>query len=149
VRDDSYFGLGQKLLVENGSVRQGVVMVKQPGQFSPNFGATASHVFTQMPRNVAVEPGMHSLASWTTCLCYHECCINGVTSPEYFGFHLVETQCGPKVLGLFFLIRRRMRETHNIFNSKYEYAPLSYIQAFARLNSFSKPPENLSFFDLI
>jgi hypothetical protein len=31
----------QKLLDEDGSVRRGVVMVKQPGLFSPKFGATS------------------------------------------------------------------------------------------------------------
>jgi hypothetical protein len=54
----------QKLLGEDGSVRRGVVMVKQPGLFSPKFGATSSHVFTQSPQNFAVEPGIHSLACW-------------------------------------------------------------------------------------
>jgi len=39
-------------------------MVKQPGLFSPKFGATSSHVFTQSPQNVAVEPGIHTLACW-------------------------------------------------------------------------------------
>jgi hypothetical protein len=57
----------QKLLVEDGSVRRGVVMVKQPGLFSPKFGATSSHVFTQSPQNVAVEPGIHILACWDRC----------------------------------------------------------------------------------
>jgi hypothetical protein len=41
-------------------VRRGAVMVKQPGLFSPTFGATSSHVFTQSPQNVAVEPGRNS-----------------------------------------------------------------------------------------
>jgi hypothetical protein len=31
----------QKLLGEDGSVRRVVVMVKQPGLFSPKFGATS------------------------------------------------------------------------------------------------------------
>jgi hypothetical protein len=57
----------QKLLGEDGSVRRGVVMVKQPGLFSPKFDATSSHVFTQSPQNVAVEPGIHSLACWDRC----------------------------------------------------------------------------------
>jgi hypothetical protein len=52
---------------EDGSARRGVVMVKQPGLFSPKFGATSSHVFTQSPQNVAVEPGIHSLAYWDRC----------------------------------------------------------------------------------
>jgi len=64
VGDDSNFVFLQKLLGKDGSVRRGVVMVKQPGLFSPKFGATSSHVFKQSPQNVAVEPGIHSLACW-------------------------------------------------------------------------------------
>ena len=60
----SEFVFRLKLLVEDGSVRRGVVMVKQPGLFSPKFGATSSHVFTQSPQNVAVELGFHRLAFW-------------------------------------------------------------------------------------
>jgi hypothetical protein len=44
------FVFRDKLLNENGSVRRGVVMVKQPGSFSPNFGVTSSHVITQLPQ---------------------------------------------------------------------------------------------------
>jgi len=39
-------------------------MVKQPGLFSPKFGATSSHAFTQSPQNVAVEPGILILTFW-------------------------------------------------------------------------------------
>jgi hypothetical protein len=46
------------------SVRQDIVMVKQPGLFSPNFKVTSAHVFTQSPQNVTVEPGIHGLACW-------------------------------------------------------------------------------------
>jgi hypothetical protein len=46
---DSHFVFRQKLLGEDGSVRRGVVMLKQSGVFSPKFGATSSHVFTQSP----------------------------------------------------------------------------------------------------
>jgi hypothetical protein len=63
VGDDSYLGFRQKLLGEDGSVRRGVVIVKQRDLFSPKFGATSSHVFTQSPQTFAVEPGIHSLAS--------------------------------------------------------------------------------------
>jgi hypothetical protein len=56
VGDDCYLVFKQKLLGEDGSVRRDVVMVKQPGLFSPKFGATSSHVFTQSPQNLAVEP---------------------------------------------------------------------------------------------
>jgi hypothetical protein len=45
--DDIRFVFRQKILGEDGSVRRGFVMVKQPGLFSPNFGATFSHVFTR------------------------------------------------------------------------------------------------------
>jgi len=61
---DSHFVFHQKLLGEDGSVRRGVVMVKQPGLFLPKFGARSSHVFTQSMQNVAVEPGIHVLACW-------------------------------------------------------------------------------------
>jgi len=44
--DDNHFVSHQKLLVEDGSVRWDVVMVEQPGLFSPKFVATSSHVFT-------------------------------------------------------------------------------------------------------
>ena len=43
--DNSNFVLRQILLGEDGSVRRGVVMVKQPGLFLPKFGAMSSHVF--------------------------------------------------------------------------------------------------------
>jgi hypothetical protein len=43
----------QKLLGEDRSVRRDVVMVNNPGLFSPTFRATSSHVFTQSPQNVA------------------------------------------------------------------------------------------------
>jgi hypothetical protein len=38
VGDDRYFLFRQKLLVENRRVRRGVVIVKEPGLFLPNFG---------------------------------------------------------------------------------------------------------------
>ena len=62
--DNSNFVSHQKLVGEDGSARWGVVMVKQPGLFSPKLGAMFSHVFTQSPQNFAVEPGIHSLACW-------------------------------------------------------------------------------------
>jgi hypothetical protein len=67
VGDDSHLVFGQKLLGEDGSVRQGVFMVKHPGLFSPKLGVPSSHVFTQLPQNVAVEPGIHSLSYWDRC----------------------------------------------------------------------------------
>jgi hypothetical protein len=67
VGDDSHFVFRQKLLGEDGSVRRCVVMLKQPSLFSPKFGATSSHVSTQSPQNVEVEPGIHSMACWNRC----------------------------------------------------------------------------------
>jgi hypothetical protein len=65
VGDDSHLVLfRQKLLGEDGNVRRDAVTMKQPGPFSPKFGATSSHVFTQSPQNVEVGPGIHSLACW-------------------------------------------------------------------------------------
>jgi hypothetical protein len=62
MEDDSHFLFRQKLLGEDGSVRRGTIMVKPSGVFSPKFGATSSHVFTQSPYIVAVETGIHSFA---------------------------------------------------------------------------------------
>jgi len=64
VGDDSHFVFRQKLLGEDGSVRQGVVMVKQPGLFSPKLEVMSSRVFMRSPQNVAVEPRIHILACW-------------------------------------------------------------------------------------
>jgi len=61
---DSNFVFRQKLLGEDGSMRRGFVVVKQPGLFSTYLGATSLHVFMQSPQNVAVEPGIHSLTCW-------------------------------------------------------------------------------------
>ena len=62
--DNSNFVFRQKLVGEDGSVRWGIVMVKQPGLFLPKLGEMSSHFFTQSPQNFAVEPGIHSLACW-------------------------------------------------------------------------------------
>jgi hypothetical protein len=67
VGNDRHFVFRQKLLGEDGSVRWGVFTVKQPGLFSPKFGATSSHVFTHSWHNVALEPGIHTLAFWYRC----------------------------------------------------------------------------------
>jgi len=64
VRDNSNFVFRHTLVGEDGSVRRGVVVVKQPGLFLPKLGAMSSHVFTQSPQNFTVEPGIHSLACW-------------------------------------------------------------------------------------
>jgi hypothetical protein len=65
--DDSHFVFCQKLLGEDGSERQGIVVVKLPGLFSPKCGPTSSHIFTQLPQNVAAELRIHSLAYWGRC----------------------------------------------------------------------------------
>ena len=62
--DNSNFVFHQKLVGEDGSVRRCIVMVKQPGLFSPKLGTMSSHFFIQSPQNFAVEPGIHSLACW-------------------------------------------------------------------------------------
>jgi hypothetical protein len=62
--NNRHFAFRQKLLGEDGSVRRCGVMVTQPGLFSPKFGATSPHVFTQSPQNFTVEPGIHSLFCW-------------------------------------------------------------------------------------
>jgi hypothetical protein len=67
VGDESNFLFCQKLLGEDRSVRQGIVMVKQPGLFSPKFRATSSHSFMQSPQTITAEPGIHSLACWYRC----------------------------------------------------------------------------------
>jgi hypothetical protein len=67
VEDDSHFMFRQKLLGENGSVRRGVVMVKQPSLCLLKFGAMCSHVFKQSPQNIVVEPGINSLACLDRC----------------------------------------------------------------------------------
>jgi len=64
VGDDSHFVFRQKLLGEDGNVRWGVVIVKQPHLFSLKFGAMSSHVFMQLLQNVAAEPRIHSLLCW-------------------------------------------------------------------------------------
>jgi len=61
---NSNFVFYQKLVGEDRSVRRSIVMVKQPGLFSPKLGAMSSHVFTQSPKNFALEPGIHSLDCW-------------------------------------------------------------------------------------
>jgi hypothetical protein len=89
VGNDRHFIFRQKVLGGDGSVRRGVDMVKQPGLFSPKFGATSSYVFTQSPQNFAIEPGIHSLACGNRCFALPQLLLDGGTSPECFGYHLV------------------------------------------------------------
>jgi hypothetical protein len=77
-----------QVLGEDESEGRGVIMVKQPGLFSPKFGATSSHISTQSSQNVAVEFTVWPAGS--NSLCYHNCCIDGGNSPQYFGYHLVQ-----------------------------------------------------------
>jgi hypothetical protein len=64
-------------------------MVKQPDLYSPKFGATSSHIFTQSPQNFAVEPGIQRLAFGTGASRYRNCCIDSGTSLEYLGYTLL------------------------------------------------------------
>jgi hypothetical protein len=89
VGDDRHLVFPQELLGEDGSVRRGVVKVKQPGLFSPKFAAMSSQVLTQSPLNFAVEQGIHSLASWDRCFALPQLLLDGGYSPEYFRYHLV------------------------------------------------------------
>jgi hypothetical protein len=89
VGDDSHLVFRQKLLSENGSVRLGVDMVKQPGLFSPKFGATSSHVLTKSPQKSQENPESTFWPVSTGASRYHNCCIDGENSSEYFGCHLV------------------------------------------------------------
>jgi len=98
VGDDSHFVFHQKLQGEDGSVRWGIVMVKQPGLFSLKFGAKSSHVFTQSPQNIAVEPGIHSLAHWDKFFVHNP--LNIKESDDHaldIAFHF----CGLGDMGLF------------------------------------------------
>jgi hypothetical protein len=89
VGDDSHLAFRQKLLGEDGGVRRGVVVVKQPCLFLPKFGATSSHVFLQSQKNVAVEPKFTVWPVGNGASRYYDCCIDGCTSQEYLGYHLV------------------------------------------------------------
>ena len=62
--DNSNFVFCQKLVGEDKSVRRGVVMVKQPGLFSPKLGAMSLHFFMQSLQNFTEEPGIRSLVCW-------------------------------------------------------------------------------------
>jgi hypothetical protein len=69
-------------------VRRGVVMLKQPGLFLPKFGAMSSHVFMHLPQNVAVEPGIHSLACLENYLCTIPLISKKAISCSDIAFHL-------------------------------------------------------------
>jgi hypothetical protein len=60
-------------------------MVKQTGLFSPKFGATSSHGFTQLSQKSQFNPEFAVWPVVTGASGYHNCCIDGGTSQEYFG----------------------------------------------------------------
>jgi hypothetical protein len=49
VGNDRHVVFGKKFRGEKGSVRQCVVMMRQPVLLSQKFGAKSSHIFTQLP----------------------------------------------------------------------------------------------------
>jgi hypothetical protein len=93
-------------LEEDGSVRRGVVMVNQPGLFSPKFGATRSHVFTQSPQNIAVEPRIHSLVCWDRCF--------ALPQLHQSGIFWIPLRIGPVFLGCLILEDGTDRVSRNI-----------------------------------
>jgi hypothetical protein len=51
-------------------VRQGIVMMQQPGLFLPKFGVTFSQLFMQLEQNVSVEPRIQfGLLGQIVCVC--------------------------------------------------------------------------------
>jgi predicted SPOUT superfamily RNA methylase MTH1 len=80
----------QKLLGEEGSIRRGVVKAKKRGM-SPKFGTTSSHVFTQSRETLQWNLEFTFRLVETSVSRYHNCCIDGGTSPEYFGYYLVQS----------------------------------------------------------
>jgi hypothetical protein len=77
VGDDSHIVFRQKFLGENGSVTQGVVMVKQSGLFSPKLGATSSHAVAAK-RRCRTRNSQFGLLEQILCA---NCCVDGGTSP--------------------------------------------------------------------
>jgi hypothetical protein len=88
--DDSHSVFRQKLLGEEGSVRPGVVTAKQPGLFSLKF---RGNVFARFHAVAAkLRSRTRQFTVWpvgTGASRYRNCCIDGGTSPEYFGFLFV------------------------------------------------------------
>jgi hypothetical protein len=60
-------------------------MVKQPGLFSPKVGATSLQIFMQSPQKSQWNPEFTVWPVGTGASRYHNYCIDGGTSPEYFG----------------------------------------------------------------
>ena len=71
MRNNSYYVYRKKMVGEDDSVRRCVVVVKQPGLFSPKLGTMSSHFFTQSPQNFAGEAEIHSLACWNKFFMYN------------------------------------------------------------------------------
>jgi hypothetical protein len=64
-------------------------MVKQPGLFSPKFGATPLYLFMQSPQNFAVEPRIQSLAFWDKFFVHNPLDVRESDDhPPDIGFHL-------------------------------------------------------------
>jgi hypothetical protein len=138
VGDDSHLVFRQKLLGEDGIVRRDVVTVKKPGLFSPKFGATSSHVFTESPQNVAVEPGIHSLACWVRCFALPQLLYRWHKSRIFFGYHLVHgyrngsaARCCRNVSAkyLFFIIR-----SYSVLNTCIFFSTLNWWRVLVRRN---------------
>jgi hypothetical protein len=85
VGDDSHFVFRQKLLGERRRCETGRCHGEAARSVLTKVWATFSHVYTQSPQNVAVEPGINSLAFRTGA----SRCIDRGTSPEYLGYHLL------------------------------------------------------------
>jgi hypothetical protein len=56
--------------------------------FSPKFGATSSHVFAANGRSRTPEFTVWPVGIGDSR--YHNCCLDGGNSSEYFGYHLVD-----------------------------------------------------------
>jgi hypothetical protein len=79
--DDSHFVCRQKLQGKNGSVRRGVVMVKQPGMFSQKLGRRL-RTFSRSRRKMSqLNPEFTVWPVGTSASGYHNGCIDGGTSP--------------------------------------------------------------------
>jgi hypothetical protein len=90
VGDDSHFVFHQKILGEDGSVRRGVVMVKKPGFFLARVrdGVFARFYAVAAKRRSRPRNSQFGLLG-TGASRYHNCCIDGGTSLQYVGYHLV------------------------------------------------------------
>jgi hypothetical protein len=67
-------------------------MVNQPGLFSPKLWAMYSHVSTQSLQKLQYSLKFTFWSFGNGVSPYHNCCIDGGTSMEYFGFNLIMGQ---------------------------------------------------------